>query len=331
MNLRSTSVIRTRNSLRNAVFAVILSLSFAASARPARGADPSQAQREVASEHYKRGITFFHDKNYTAALAEFRRAYEIVPNPQVLYNLGQIQMALHDAAAALQSYQRYLSEAGDSVPSDRRVEVQSAIASLKERVAQIDVRTNVSDGDVAVDDDVVAHVPLKSPILVTAGRRHVTLIRAGQQIAARWVELAAGDHPVVQLDAPVTQTPASPAPLAIATPATPPPQPPVPLWLAWGTVGVLAAGTTVTGLLAVGASSALSRDRNTVGVSRSTLDKDQSQTKTLALVTDILGGLTILAAGASTYLTLWGTPRDERSSGAALTVLPTGATVSGRF
>jgi hypothetical protein len=96
-------------------------------------------------------------------------------------------------------------------------------------------------------------------------------------------------------------------------------------------VSVLAAGTTVTGLLAVGASNTLARDKSTLGVSRSTLDKDQSQTKTLALVTDILGGLTILTAGAATYLTLWGTPSDEHSSGAALTVLPTGATVSGRF
>jgi hypothetical protein len=96
-------------------------------------------------------------------------------------------------------------------------------------------------------------------------------------------------------------------------------------------VGVLTAGTTVTGVLALGASNTLAKDRSTVGVSRSTLDKDQSQTKTLALVTDILGGLTILAAGAATYLTLWGTPSDEHSSSATLTVLPTGATVTGRF
>ncbi len=323
-----------QSNFSRAALSLFLSIGTGAIAAPVWAADPAPRSTEDASEHYRRGLAFFRDKNYTAALAEFRRAYEIAPNPQVLYNLGQIQMSLHDAAGALQSYQRYLADSGDSVPSDRRAEVEAAIASLKGRVAQIAIRTNAPTGDIAIDDEIVAHLPLQGPVLVTAGRRRVTLIRSGQEVISRWVELAAEDCPVLELTIQTDHAPAAPAasraaPRAQA--AAPVAQPFVPVWFAWATVGALAAGTTVTGVLALRQSSSLANDRMTLGVSRSTLDIAQSQTKTLALVTDIIGGVTVIAAGVATYLSLRGTTDDAHAAGAVIAVLPTGVTLSGRF
>ncbi|MGA7123802.1 MAG: tetratricopeptide repeat protein [Polyangiaceae bacterium] len=323
-----------QSNLSRAALSLFLSIGTGALAAPVWAADPAPRSAEDASEHYRRGLTFFRDKNYTAALAEFRRAYEISPNPQVLYNLGQIQMSLHDAAGALKSYQRYLQDGGDSVPNDRRAEVESAIASLKGRVAQIAIRTNAPTGDIAIDDEIVAHLPLQGPVLVTAGRRHVTLIRSGQEVISRWVELAAEDCPVIELTIQTDHAPAPPAapgaaPRAQA--AAPVGQPFVPVWLAWTTVGALATGTTVTGVLALGQSSSLAKDRMIPGVSRSTLDGAQSQTRTLALVTDILGAVTVIAAGAATYLSLWGRTDDAHAAGAVIAISPNGVTLSGRF
>ena len=82
---------------------------------------------EEASQRFRSGVAFYKDKDFAAALVEFKRAYELVPNYSVLYNLGQTGRELKDYAAALEAFEQYLDEGGARVAPARHKEVAAAI------------------------------------------------------------------------------------------------------------------------------------------------------------------------------------------------------------
>ena len=56
-------------------------------------------------------------------LAEFMRAYELLPNYRVLYNIGQVQLERHDYVAALHAFDDYLEQgARDVHPREGRLD-----------------------------------------------------------------------------------------------------------------------------------------------------------------------------------------------------------------
>lgn len=312
---------------------ILLSLAIAApprsvAAQGASTAQPSKAARDEAASRFKKGIELFKEADYQAALVEFRRAYELVPSWQVLYNIGQVQYQLQDYAGALATLERYLSEGGKQVPAARRTEVERDIQTLKGRIAFVEITVNVPDAEIAVDDEPVATAPLSKPLTVSAGRRRVSVSREGYAPQSKVVEVASGD--TAKLDFKLIErgagAPASPAPGPGAgrdgkDQATPEEAGPrsaseaggsgsgVP-WIGWGVTGGLAAGAVVFGALALGASSELGDLKETRGVSPEDLDAASSKATTFAVVTDVLAGAAIVAGGISLYLTLRSPPSD---------------------
>src|SRR5262245_61950348 len=70
------------------------STSSAAPAAPApSSAAPAQPTPEIlaeAKQRFDRGYELYEEGEYPLALIEFNRAYELVPNYKVLYNIGQV-------------------------------------------------------------------------------------------------------------------------------------------------------------------------------------------------------------------------------------------------
>src|SRR5262245_21054253 len=83
-----------------AVAAVSPCAAFAQAAPPA----------EDAGSHFDRGVSFFKDGDYVAAMVQFKRAYELDPNFSVLYNIGQTARELKSYSEALTALERYLKE-----------------------------------------------------------------------------------------------------------------------------------------------------------------------------------------------------------------------------
>src|SRR3954465_9847176 len=121
-----------RIQMRLSTVLVLATLSLGLAPVCAHAETPTAASVEEARQHYKRGVDLYGEANYTAALIEFRRAYEIAPNFSVLYNIGQIHYQLHDYADSLRTFQAYLSEGGNKVPSARRTEVEREVAYLRD-------------------------------------------------------------------------------------------------------------------------------------------------------------------------------------------------------
>jgi hypothetical protein len=298
-------------------------------------------------QHFRRGVDFFKEGDYRAALIEFKRAYELAPNYKVLYNLGQTSLELQDYASALRSFEKYLADGGKEIAATRRTQVEAEIDRLKKRVARVEITTNVPDAEVFIDDVSVGKTPL-APIAVSAGRRKFSASKGGIT-ATRAVDLAGGDTTKVALEivepvapatapvAPPVQTPEpSRTPLRTETPRAPVPSPqPAPpepsntgLWLGITATGALAAGAVATGIFALSAKKDFDSTVARFGVDAQTVSDARSKTRTLALVTDILAGATVLAGGITLITSLGSSSGKERQRAAVRVDLTAGGVVA---
>jgi hypothetical protein len=286
-------------------------------------AAPTKAQQKEAATRFKKGLELFKDGDYRAALIEFRRANELAPNYNVLYNIGQVYFQLQDYPNALQTLEKYLVEGGSAVPAPRRAEVQRDIDKLKSRVANLEIVVTIPDADITVDDLSVGKSPLAKPLMVSAGRHKVTVSKPGFTASTKVIDIASGDSlklpldPVEQKSAPVVVAPpaATGEPLAPTAPPPsepPPPPPSKPVPVAGIVVtSVLTVGAVVTGVLALGAKSSLQDEVKSPTATRDSLDSAKSKVTGLALATDILTGSAVIALGVTLYVGLSGPSKKD--------------------
>jgi hypothetical protein len=285
-------------------------LAFACALTFAAGPTLAQDPTREAAIHFQRAITLYSEADYRAALAEFKRAYSIAPNVNVLYNIGQAEYQLQEYAHALTTFERYLAGGG----TGHKAEVESSLVVLRTRVGSIDVSVDAAGAEVSVDDEVVGTSPLAKPILVSVGRHRVTASKAGTTPTTRLVEISAGEVKPLSIVLPAK---------AGATVIAPPPPPPAAgtksegkgygYLVAWGVTGALGVATTTFGVLALSASGRLSDARGSFGAKQSDLDSRASTTTAFSVTTDVLLISTVAMAGVSLFLTL-SQPSTERSA-----------------
>jgi hypothetical protein len=318
------------------LLAVVAALSVGLPPLTVAAQQPSKQAQQEAGSRFRKGLDLFKDGDYQAALIEFRRAYELAPNFNVLYNIGQVYFQLQDYPNALNALERYMNEGGANVPASRRGEVERDIEKLKSRVANLEITVNVADAEIALDDAPIGKSPLAKPVMVSAGKHKLTVSKTGFTSATKLVEVASGDTPkitlelvenkgpVISIEPPPNPTVTAPPPPTSTVPPPPPVEPPPPRsipWAGWAVTGGLTVGAVVTGVLALGASSDLKTERESAAATAESLSTAKSKVQTFALVTDILAGGAIVAGGVTLYFTLAGgsseKPKPTPAPGAA--------------
>lgn len=309
---------------RSQLFAFVTAIGIAFAAPPASsqpaGAEPTKEAREEAASRFRKGFELYKEGDYQAALIEFRRAYELAPNYNVLYNIGQVYYQLQNYAEALNAFEKYLSEGKDQIQAKRKEEVQKDIDKLRARIANIEVTTNVPDVEITLDDVPVGKTPLAKPLVVSAGRHRIGASKEGFKSITKVLEVAGADSLKLPLSlsedkvtvvppptASTSEPPPPPPPTASSSAVAPPPPPPRSIpWAGWAVTGAAGAGTLITGVLALAAANDLKEKREGPGQTRPDLDDAASKVGTMALVSDILLGVTVVAGGISLYLTVAG-------------------------
>lgn len=296
----------------------------------AAAASASGSASDEASKRFRSGVAFFKSKDFAAAMVEFKRAYELVPNYSVLYNLGQTARELKDYALALTAYERYLREGDTKIQAARRKEVTAAIEELRGKVGRIKVVTNVSGAEIAVDDITVGASPLPESVVVNIGRRKVSAALRGYAPVQRVLDVAGQEETTATLEL----TKIGPAKVEPSGPVAPPPPPvlktPTVVWVMLSATGALAVATGVTGGLAVSARGGLQSELGKFPGDPKAIAAAQGQTQTLAVTTDVLGGLTLASAVTTTVLYLVA-PRAAEKPKTTVGISPTGLVVQGAF
>jgi tetratricopeptide (TPR) repeat protein len=187
------------------------------SAAPAAAATPDAKQ--AAHAHFDRGVTAFADKRFAEALDEFEAAYRAEPVFQVLYNIGQVNVALGRSVEAVAAYDEYLKAGASAIAAARRREVKDEIARQVAHIGTIGVATHPDGADIRLDGRLVGRTPLPAPIKVNPGKHTVEALLPAHGNEVREVETRGGSVESVQM----TLVPLAPAARIETTPAKPAP------------------------------------------------------------------------------------------------------------
>jgi hypothetical protein len=275
------------------------------------GSVPTEADHagEEASNHFKRGLQLFDEGDYTLALVEFERAYQLAPNYRALYNIALVDMQLGRYADAARTLDQYVHDGGEAIAAPRRAEVTKMLGELRLRTATVDISLNVATAEVTLDGKTVDPSRLRGPMVIDAGEHTLRATAQGFLPKDRTVTLAGGDRASVRLDLEAFAQ-AHPGPEG-------PPRSRGVFWPGFVATGALAAGAAVSGALMLDARSHLSQLQNTPGSDAAQRETDASRANSAALAADILTGLAVVAGGISIYLSL-GSDHSARSPSVAV-------------
>jgi hypothetical protein len=281
----------------------------APSPAPAAEAAPPPSPEVLleAKQRFDRGFELYEEGEYPLALIEFNRAYELVPNYRVLYNIGQVCIQLGQYANARRALEEYRAKGGDALAPDRRAAVNKDLEMLRHRTAFLTIGANLEGAEVLVDDVLVGKTPLGPALLVDAGFHRVTVRRAGYLPRTTNVTLAGGDEQTMSLT--LERQPEVKQTIVVREREVEEDNTATWMIAGWVTTGALAAGAVVTGIMGANEADELDQLRGGLasdydGQLPTRIDEAQSNAKTLFLVSDVLTGAALVVGGLSLWITL---------------------------
>ncbi len=183
-----------------------------------------------ARQHFDRALSLVDDGQMAEALIEFQRCYELKPQFQVLYNIGQAYIALARPVEAHDTLVRYLREGGAAIAKARRADVEKEITRQKARIATLTLNVQPAGAAVRVDNQALGTAPLSEVVRVGVGTHTVAASLDGFTAAEASVTVAGEDNRIIDLSlqqvAPTAEPvipapePAASAPALSAGPAT---------------------------------------------------------------------------------------------------------------
>jgi tetratricopeptide (TPR) repeat protein len=265
---------------------------------------------EKARLSFRQGVHLYNEGSFEAALAEFRKAYQLSPNYRLLYNIALTYFDIHDYVSSIKNLKQYVQEGGSDLTPERRRQVSELTQKLEERIASIEIDCNIDGADIRVDDMYVGVSPLSFPVLVNAGPRRIIAVKPGYSVAARLVTVGGKEKARVSLEiAPLAKDAVADRGrgASVGTNAlSPAPKPPVRVALV--TAGVVAGGcaiaTSVFGLLALDAKNNFNNELLRIPNTKDNVDSARSKMKTYAHLTDAFGAAALVSGGVALYLLL---------------------------
>jgi tetratricopeptide (TPR) repeat protein len=311
-----------------AVLATQHAFAEAAPAAAATDSAPDATAKQEAARRFEHAIKLYEEADYTLALAEFERVYELVPEYRVLYNIGQVSIQLGRYARAFRTLKEYVARGGAELAPDRAAAVQADLTQLAGKIARLSIQVEQAGAQISVDGVAVGRAPLAEPLVVDVGEHRVQVELAGYLAQSQSFTLAGGDRREAAFVLQQPQ-PATPPPVAVEAKPAPPPRPVEPAatshrgsWIGvgWASTGAFAAGALVSGALGASAVGTLRDLRQTAGTSRSALDQAQSRAASRLLVADVLGGAALVTGGVTLYFQLSSSAREKATGSRASTV-----------
>ena len=326
---------RPTRSLRATSLSLALACALGAGSA-AHAQEPTPAEAAQARQLFQTGVTDYEAGHYNEALAEFQEAYRRKPHPLVLVNIANCYDKLNKPVEALEQFEAFLATA-EGTPQQRQ-EIRGAIAELQKKIGRLLIRA-VAPAHTRVQLDDLETRTVGQPILLRVGEHRVVASAEGYETAVQTVEIRPQETTEIGIELRVLPPPPPPValtpPAPLPPPAAAPPLQPAPARTSQHTLaaGASIAGTAtfvlgisavVTGQLALAANrefednlSAVRNmsltERQRAGAWQSGVDA-ANRANTLAAVTDVLLGLTLVSGGLTTYFYLAEHERDEAAA-----------------
>lgn len=163
----------------------------------------TEAEREELGRLFSRAKDAYDSENFREAIEALTRAYEIFPEPNILYRIGDAYETLGDLEPAIEYYRRYVAEAPEADDRGlvtRRIEdLERRLESLRDSVddeptegAAFLIDTNPAGASVTMDGEAVdSTTPVR--LDVEPGPHTITLSLAEYVPLTRDVVVEAGE------------------------------------------------------------------------------------------------------------------------------------------
>jgi tetratricopeptide (TPR) repeat protein len=184
------SIRRTSRGLRMAgLLAVLLSTALPAGLPRAAQAGEGKAggkkgqakdpKMEEAVSRFETAVSFFDQKNYGAALAEFLESYALVPNDALLYNIGVCYYETGKYTAALEAFDKFLAWSGDGIEAKVKAKVETFKAKIDGKIGFLVVKCGQEGAVLEVDGGSGRLLPLDDPVPLDPGIHAIAVYKAG--------------------------------------------------------------------------------------------------------------------------------------------------------
>ena len=236
----------TRTALRIALFACLMSTT---SIRGALGQAASETARPAAGDAgqtadlRQRGNEAMEERRYGDALSLYSQAYSMSKDPALLYNQGRALEALGRFPEALVQLEMFDAEAPAELK--RRVPgLHKMIVAVRSHVAIVEVKSNVTGGQIYAQGKPMGTTPLAAPLKLAAGKTTFEIVAEGYEPYRRELDLVGGV--AVDIEATLLAKPAAPTiDTSRVEPVAPAPAERKAItsqWWFWTGAGVLVAG-----------------------------------------------------------------------------------------
>lgn len=174
--------------------------------------DPKTAAKKMLLE----GAALVKRGDYEAALARFKAAYDLVPNPKIQYNLGIAYMGLERNAEAFEAFQTFLGDASEA-STETITKARLYKESLLLKVCRLTVHSDVHGATITLDGRPRGTTPPAGEILLNAGTHSLVVAKDGVGTAfTKWFDATAGSALTIEANL-LPPAPASPPPRPVLT------------------------------------------------------------------------------------------------------------------
>jgi len=237
---------------------------------------------------------------YERALAAYTKAYELVPNPKILFPIAIAEQKLGRWALAARDFRKFLNQVPEG-DAKMRADATTRLEAVKAKVGVLAIVVNAEEAEVSLDGTVIGTAPLVEPLFLPAGEYTLSFTANGYQPLEQQVSIEDGSEsertfeltPIPIIVEPPTRRPIEEPPAVVRVPGPSK----LPLIALGGLALGLAGGATATGLIAVGRHATFTDE--SVGDNRR--EDARVSGKKLALLTDGLIVGSVVATGVFTY------------------------------
>ncbi|MCP4603057.1 MAG: PEGA domain-containing protein [Proteobacteria bacterium] len=134
---------------------------------------------EQAKASFIQGASLIIEKDYLNALSAFQESYSIRPKALVLYNIAMCQKELKRNIEAIESFKRYLDEAGEAPESKLLLKAKAALSELESLVSKLNIEGAPDSAELTIDNKLIGLISPEDPILLEPGQHEIRIIALG--------------------------------------------------------------------------------------------------------------------------------------------------------
>ncbi|HWZ91670.1 MAG TPA: hypothetical protein VNW92_22565 [Polyangiaceae bacterium] len=295
-------------------------------------AEPSAADRATARALAGEGYQALQTKDYGTAADRFSRADSLVHAPTLMIDWARSLVGLGKFVEAQERYEQILREGVDAKsPKSWQKALTDAgveLAALKPRLAWVTISVSGSnEARVTIDGAPVPPAAIGVRRAINPGERSLRVVAKGYLAQKKTLELAEGSESQADftLEPDPDQQAAASSMLDATAPAAPssaPARSPIPMYAAFGVGGAGLVLGGVTGALALGKHSSLSKACNSAGQCPSSQSDMVKSYHTLGTISAVGFAVGLVGVGAGTALWVLGRSSEAAPAAQGLMVHP---------